>query len=295
MELRHIRYFLAVADHGNFTRAAQHVGIGQPPLSQQIKDLETEIGAKLFHRVPHGAELTDAGAAFKAIVEQFPDLAQQAIHAAQRAARGEVGTIHVGFTGSAAFSPVVPAAIRAFRRAWPTVKLTLTETNSTRLLTDLIDGQLDAAFLRQNTVDHANIKLHDLGNEPMLAVLPTGHPAATHETISLAMLAHDPFVLTPREVGPTHFDTVINACRNAGFEPELGQSAPQIGSVINLVAAEMGVSLVPAGMGQLQVRGVVYRPIKGTPAIAFLALAYRRNTTSTVIRNFINSTINGQN
>jgi DNA-binding transcriptional LysR family regulator len=128
----------------------------------------------------------------------------------------------------------------------------------------------------------------------MLAVLPVGHPAAVHETISLAMLAHDPFVLTPREVGPTHFDTVVNACRNAGFEPELGQSAPQIGSVINLVAAEMGVSLVPAAMGQLQVRGVAYRPIDGIPAIAFLSLAYRRDTISTVIRNFIDSTINDQ-
>ncbi|OSQ38890.1 LysR family transcriptional regulator [Thalassospira mesophila] len=294
MELRHIRYFLAVANEGNFTRAAQRIGIGQPPLSQQIKDLETEIGAKLFHRVPHGAILTDAGQAFKAIVCQFPDLAEQAIHAAQRAARGEVGSIHVGFTGSAAFNPVVPAAIRAFRRAWPTVKLTLTETNSTRLLTDLIEGHLDAIFLRQKIVENTNIKLHDLGDEPMLAVVPTSHPAAAHHTVCLAMLQNDPFILTPREVGPTHFDTVIHACRNAGFDPQLGQSAPQIGSVINLVAAELGVSLVPASMGQLQVRGVVYRPVMDVPPIAFLALAYRRDTTSSVIRNFIDSTLQDQ-
>ena len=287
MELRHIRYFLAVAAEGNFTRAAQQVGIGQPPLSQQIKDLEHEIGVKLFHRLPHGAELTDAGQAFHDIVQQFPDLAQQAIQAAQRAARGEVGTIHVGFTGSAAFHPVVPAAIRTFRRAWPQVKLTLTETNSTRLLNSLIDGHLDAAFLRQNVVDHPDIALHDLGSEPMVAVLPGSHPAASHKTVPLAMLADDPFILTPREVGPTHFDTVINACHMAGFAAQLGQSAPQFGSVINLVAAELGVSLLPTSMQQLQARGVVYRPITDHAPMAYLALAYRRNGRSTVTDNFI--------
>ncbi|AUG52667.1 LysR family transcriptional regulator [Thalassospira marina] len=291
MELRHIRYFLAVAEEGNFTRAAAQIGIGQPPLSQQIKDLETEIGAKLFHRLPHGAELTDAGHAFRDIVGQFPGLALQAVHAAQRAARGEVGNIHVGFTGSAAFNPVVPAAIRAFRRAWPKVRLTLTETNSTRLLASLIDGHLDAAFLRQNIVDHPDIDLHDLGREPMVAVLPSSHPAASRETVPLSMLADDPFILTPREVGPTHFDTVINACHMAGFEAQLGQSAPQFGSMINLVAAELGVSLVPTSMQQLQVRGVVYRPVAGDVPVAYLALAYRRDGRSAVTNNFITGTV----
>ncbi|OKH89668.1 LysR family transcriptional regulator [Thalassospira sp. TSL5-1] len=287
MELRHIRYFLAVAEEGNFTRAAQKIGIGQPPLSQQIKDLETEIGAKLFHRRPQGAELTDAGRAFRDIAGQFPALAQQAVQAARRAARGEVGNLHVGFTGSAAFNPVVPSAIRAFRRTWPKVNLTLTETNSTRLLASLIDGQLDAAFLRQNVVDHANIALHELGAEPMVAVLPSGHPAASAETVNLAALADDPFILTPREVGPTHFDNVLNACARAGFTMRLGQSAPQFGSVINLVAAELGVSLVPTSMQQLQARGVVYRPIADSAPMAYLALAYRRDTRSTVTDNFI--------
>ena len=287
MELRHIRYFLAVAEEGNFTRAAQQIGIGQPPLSQQIKDLETEIGARLFHRLPHGAELTDAGRAFRDIAGQFPALAQQAVQAARRAARGEVGNLHVGFTGSAAFNPVVPAAIRTFRRAWPMVNLTLTETNSTRLLASLIDGQLAAAFLRQNAVDHSDIALHDLGSEPMMAVLPGSHPAASAETINLAALANDPFILTPREVGPTHFDTVMNACQQAGFTARLGQSAPQFGSVINLVAAELGVSLVPTSMQQLQARGVVYRPIAGSAPVAWLSLAYRRDARSTVTDNFI--------
>ena len=121
MELRHIRYFLAVAEERHFTRAAAKVGIGQPPLSQQIKDLEAEIGTQLFHRLAHGAELTAAGEAFLEGVKEMPALAQRA---AQRAARGETGSLRVGFTASSAFNTVVPSAIRAFRRAYAGVELT---------------------------------------------------------------------------------------------------------------------------------------------------------------------------
>ena len=116
MELRHIRYFLAVAEERNFTRAAARVGIGQPPLSQQIKDLESEVGTNLFQRLPQGAELTEAGRAFLEIVKGFPAQAERAVRAAQRAARGESGTLRVGFTGSAVFNPVVAGAVRKFRR-----------------------------------------------------------------------------------------------------------------------------------------------------------------------------------
>ena len=124
MELRHIRYFLAVAEERHFTRAAAKVGIGQPPLSQQIKDLEAEIGAALFRRVAHGAELTPAGDAFLEMVQEMPALAEHAKNAARRASRGEVGSLRVGFYRfTAAFNPVVPSAIRAFRRAYPGVAL----------------------------------------------------------------------------------------------------------------------------------------------------------------------------
>src|ERR1700731_1808165 len=127
MELRHIRYFLAVAEERHFTRAAAKIGIGQPPLSQQIKDLEAEIGAPLFHRVPHGAELTSAGEAFLQAVKEMPALAERATKAARRAVRGETGSLRPGYTPSATFKPPVPSAIRAFRRAYPEVDLTLEE------------------------------------------------------------------------------------------------------------------------------------------------------------------------
>ena len=287
MELRHIRYFLAVAEEQNFPRAAARVGIGQPPLSQQIRDLEAEVGAPLFHRVPHGAELTEAGRAFLEAARPLPLQAEQALLAARRAGRGETGALRVGFTGSAPFNPVVTAAIRAFRRAFPEVELTLEEANTTRLVAALREGAVDAVFLRSRAVAGEDLQLRHLPEEPMLAALPAGHPAAARGAVDLALLREDAFILTPRAVGPTLYDTVIAACRRAGFEPILGQAAPQMSSVVNLVAAELGVSLVPASMRQLQVIGVAYRPIAGEAPMAQLSLASRRGERSVLVRNFI--------
>ena len=151
MELRHIKYFLAVAEERHFTRAAAKVGIGQPPLSQQIKDLEREVGAALFHRLAHGAELTEAGKAFLAGVKEMPLIAERASMAARRAVRGETGSLRVGFTATATFNVGVPAAIRTFRRAYPEVYLTLEEANTTRLVVGLRDGALDVVLDRKST------------------------------------------------------------------------------------------------------------------------------------------------
>jgi DNA-binding transcriptional LysR family regulator len=287
MELRHVRYFLAVAEERNFTRAAARVGIGQPPLSQQIKDLEAEVGTNLFQRLPQGAELTEAGRAFLEMVKGFPAQAERAVRAAQRAARGESGTLRVGFTGSAVFNPVVAGAVRKFRRAYADVELSLVEVNSVGLISGLVEGTLDAVFLRPGTAGSEELHLRLLSEEPMLAVLPASHAAAKDEEVHLARLRSDPFILTPRSVGSTLFDTVIAACRKAGFEPVLGQTAPQIGSVINFVAAELGVSLVPASMRAVKVPGVVYREVSGAAPVARLSLATRRGDTSPVLRNFV--------
>jgi DNA-binding transcriptional LysR family regulator len=287
MELRHIRYFLAVAEERHFTRAAARVGIGQPPLSQQIKDLEDEIGARLFHRVAYGAELTAAGEAFLESVKKMPILADRAVKAAQRASRGETGSIRIGFTTSSAFNVAVPAAIRAFRRAYSDVDLTLEEAYTTRLVAGLQDGSLDAAFLRADAAGVEAFHLRPLSESAMVAVLPDSHPAAAQQEVDLATLRKDTFLLVPRLISPTLYDSVIAACRKAGFEPMIGQIAPQIGSIAILVAAELGVSIVPASMSQLQVAGVVYRAIVGDAPIAALALAHRRGETSPIVRNFI--------
>ena len=287
MELRHIRYFLAIAREGNFTRAAAGLGISQPPLSLQIKDLEQEVGALLFRRMAHGAELTPAGEAFLAVVGGMPELAERAIRHAQRAARGEIGVLRVGFTASSAFNAVVPGTLRVFRRAYPGIKLMLEEANTTRLTTGLDDSTLDIAFLRPEGVDGRNLQLRLLSEEPMVLAIPTGHVMADEDGVDLAQLAKDPFILFPRSVGPTLYDTIINACRESGFEPHVDQFAPQISSIINLVAAELGVSIVPASMGQIHIAGVAFREIKGKTPTARLALAYRKGSTSNPVRNFM--------
>jgi DNA-binding transcriptional LysR family regulator len=289
MELRHIRYFLAVAGEGNFTRAAARIGIGQPPLSQQIRDLENEVGAALFHRVPHGAELTEAGAAFLAAVRTMPDQAALAVRQAQRAARGETGTLRVGFTGASIFNPLVPGTVRSFRRAYPEVELTLTEANSIGLVAALRDESIDAAFVRPNGAEGDDVMAYQFMDEPMVVALPQGHPAVHGDEgrpIDLMVLKDEPFILTPHYIGPTLLDVAVEACRRAGFEPILGQPAPQIVSVLSLVAAELGVSIVPASMLQLHVDGVVYRDIAGERSFARLALVHLRTNRSTLVQNF---------
>jgi DNA-binding transcriptional LysR family regulator len=181
---------------------------------------------------------------------------------------------------------VVTATIRSFRRAYPDVELTLEEANTTRLVAGIRDGELDAVFLRSDAAGE-DLQLRRLSEEPMLVVLPASHPVAKAVEVDLVRLKSDALILTPRDAGPTLFDTVIQVCRQAGFEPTLGQSAPQISSVVNLVAAELGFSLVPASMRQLQVTGVVYREVKGDAPIVHLALACRRGETSKIVRNFI--------
>ncbi|KQM19120.1 hypothetical protein ASE49_07645 [Novosphingobium sp. Leaf2] len=289
MELRHIRYFLAVADERHFTRAAQQLGIAQPPLSAQIKALEDELGVRLFHRVPQGAVLTEAGIAFRRAVEQIPGIVEHAIHAAQRAGRGETGALRVGYTGSAKFHSAVPNAIRQFRRRWPDIALKLVEQNSIDLARALEDDMIDIAFLRPPSVDSSDVVLDTVVDEGMVLVLPASHALAqsSADALPLAAIRDEPLVLTTPEAGRTLFNVAVEACRAAGFEPLLGQPAPQIGSILALVAAEFGVSIVPASMRHMALDGIAYRDIEGAEASVRLALAYRRGDTGIVMRNFL--------
>ncbi|MPW23038.1 LysR family transcriptional regulator [Paraburkholderia sp. CNPSo 3157] len=287
MELRHIRYFLAVAEERNVTRAAEKLGIGQPPLSQQIHALEDELGVRLFRRTGHGVLLTEAGEAFAVDAKRLLDDARHAIKSAQSAGRGETGQLNIGFTGSAAFNPVVSNLIRQYRQSYPAVSLTLAEGNTAQLLAYLDDGRLDVAFVRLGSQSPAGVAFHHIAVEPMRLVLPTTHPLAKRRKIPLIALAKDPFVLLPRDASPTLHDVIVGACRDAGFEPVMGQQAPQLSSVVNLVAAEFGVSLVPASVCQIQVEGVVYADVlRGNISIR-LALASRKNTSIAKTANFL--------
>ena len=291
MELRHIRYFLAVAEEGNVTRAAEKLGIGQPPLSQQILALERELGVSLFRRTGHGVLLTEAGEALLADARRLLDDARQAVLNTQRAGRGETGHLNLGFTASSAFNPAVPALIRAFRNAYPGVGLMLTEGNTTQLLASLTEERLDIAFVRPGLNSFPGISLYQIASEPMKIVLPAKHPLAARRRLSLSDLAGESFVLIPKEASPTLHDEIVSACRAAGFEPRLGQQAPQLSSVVSLVSAEFGVSVVPASVAQIRAEGVVYMDIAGAKVQTRLALASRENDTSAKTANFLKEVV----
>ncbi|MGN6086464.1 LysR family transcriptional regulator [Trinickia sp.] len=287
MELRHIRYFLAVAEERNVTRAAEKLGIGQPPLSQQIHALEAELDVRLFRRTGHGVVLTEAGETFLVDARRLLESAGQAIANAQSAGRGETGQLNIGFTGSAAFNPIVPRMTRQFRQSYPGVTLTLSEGNTAELLDDLKAGRVDVAFVRLGAQSPAGMTFHHIAAERMRLVLPATHRLARKQRIKLEMLAGEPFVLLPRDVSPTLHDVIVGACRQAGFEPVLGQQAPQLSSVVNFVAAEFGVSLVPASVCQIQVEGVVYADVAGANITIRLALASQAQPKTSKVENFL--------
>jgi DNA-binding transcriptional LysR family regulator len=289
VELRHIRYFLAVAEEQNFTRAAARLGIGQPPLSQQIRDLERELGGALFHRLPHGAELTEAGAAFLPEAESILIAAARARTAVERATRGEAGRLAIGLTGSAAFHPIVTQTIRDFRRRWPEVQVTLDEANTMRLLDQLKREELDAIFLRPGLEELEGLRLLRLPDEPMLAAIPNSHPLAKAAGLALGDLAREPLILFPPAIGLSLYHEVLSACRQAGFDPITAQVAPQISSALSLVAAELGIAIVPQSIARISVKGIVYRPITDIVPVARLALATRQGREPALLRNLAQS------
>ncbi len=299
MELRHLRYFIAVAEEKHMTRAAERLGIQQPPLSMQIRALEKELGVQLFRRQPRGMELTDAGVAFLDQARVILEQVDRALATTRRTARGEQGRVVVGFTSSAPFHPFVPRVIRAFREMSPLVSLVLEESGSSELVQGLHDEEIDAAFIRSPVADVVGLTVRPLLQEKMVVALPKGHPLAgsarkkkstqtRSAPLPLADLATETFILYKRPGGPGLYDTIITACRSAGFSPHVGQEAPRIISTLNLVAAGLGVSLVPESLRRLQMDGVVYRRLADNAQLtAPLILACRRGENAASVQRFI--------
>lgn len=283
-----MRYAVAVAEEKHFTRAAARLGIAQPPLSQQIKVLENELGTRLFHRLPKGVELTEAGAAFIPLAVASLQAASQATEAAKRAAKGEVGALSIGFTSSASFNPVVPKIIGRFREAHRDLTVTLVEQTTAMLLEALHKRTVDLAFLRPALGETDGLVCRRLPDEDLWIALPPRHPLSGADHLDLVEIAADPFILYPRANGRLLYDTIIAACRNAGFSPKVAQEAPQLASTVNLVAAGVGVALVPESLCRLHPHGVTYSRIAGNVPKAQLVLAHRRiESTRPAIRNFM--------
>jgi DNA-binding transcriptional LysR family regulator len=275
MELRHMRYFVAVAETRHFTRAAQALGIGQPPLSQQIQALERELGAALFARRPRAVALTPAGEALYEDARRILRDVERAAERVRRVARGEAGRLRLGMINSAPFHPLIPRVIREFRRAYPQVALSLDEGPTPQLAAAVRDGELDVAFVRPLLGAEPGVASEVVADEDMVVALPSGHPLARRATVPLLALSIEPFVLFPRSIGAGLHDSIVSACRSAGFSPRIVQETSQVTSIVNLVAAGLGVSIVPASMQQVHSDGVTYRAIRRPAPKARLALIFR--------------------
>ena len=291
MELRHLRYFVAVAEEGYITRAAERLGIQQPPLSQQIRALERELEVQLLRRLPRGVALTAAGEAFLTEARVILARVGEARLVARRAARGETGRIGIGFTSSASFHPLVPRAIRAFRDANPLVALSLEESGTGELVEAIQAGRIDAAFVRSPITAAAEIAVHSVLAEDMIAVFPAGHRLAAEPEappLALAELAGETFILYRRPLGPGLYDAIIAACQRAGFSPQIGQEAPRMLATLSLVAAGLGVTLLPGSMRRLRVEGLAYRRLdEQAGLVAPLNLACRRGKSAPAAHRFI--------
>jgi len=293
MDLRHLRYFIAVAEEGHVTRAAERLGIQQPPLSQLIKTIERELDVKLFRRKPRGVELTDAGRAFFDDARSIFLQLDQSFEKTRRIARGEQGQITVGIASTAHFHPFVPRVIRMYREAFPQVLLTLEEGATSDLLSQVRSERVDVGFIRMPFSDTRDLVFNPLFEEKMVVALPSQHVLAQRwkavdAPIPFKALSEETFILYRRSDGPGLPEVVIAACHATGFSPHFGQNAPRPASALNLVAAGFGITIIPAALRRMHLDGVVYRSLKGpTQPKAPLNLVSRRLDPSAAIQQFV--------
>ena len=287
MDLRHLRYFVTVAETLHFTRAAQQLGIRQPPLSQQIKQLEQHIGTKLFRRLSRGVELTEAGALFLAEARAILAHIDRAITDAQRRARGESGRIRVGFAGGTYYHPAVPAVIQSFRQSYSEVSLSSEYNTTGALVAGLLDGRIDVAFVWPPIEQDGRLQLRNFVDEEFVVAVPVGHPLNRAGPCRLADLKSETLVLFPREFSRGFYDTIIAACHAAGFSPQVEEGAADLLSIMPMIEAGFGVSIVPGSFGRVRPDGVACRPIAGIAPQAPIGLAYRSDDRSTALANFV--------
>ena len=286
VELRHLRYFLAVADELHFGRAAARVGIAQPALSQQIKRLEIAIGTDLFNRSTREVRLTAAGAALRPHATHAIEDAENGVLAAVRASRGEVGRVAVGFIETAA-GMLVPAAVRRFRADRPEVELILRELGVDQQIEELRSGTLDVGIVRP-PVEASDLLFETVVDEGLLAAVPATHPLANGRRVSAAALAEEPLIALSREVVPGLFDQVIELLGEHGGPRRAAQEATSIQAVLGLVAADLGVALLPASVQTLSREGVTFVPLDESPRSEMRTVC-RRDDLSPLVVAFLDA------
>jgi DNA-binding transcriptional LysR family regulator len=270
-ELRHLRYFVAVADELNYTRAAERLHLAPQALSAAIQQLEAALGVKLLERTTRRVALTDPGAAFLRETRRTLAQADRAVEAARRAAAGETGTVTVGFLSSTA-NYVMPPVVRAMRERHPDVTVR-TEALAVRELVDRVrDGHLDVGVTRPPIIDDPRFVTETILTEPVAAVLPAAHPLAARPLLRLAQLADEPWVLTERSSWPPWHDKYDEDFGRAGFQPHVVQRSNSIQNLLALVAAGVGVTRLPLSSRSLRDGGVAFVPLVGDTAEVVLLL-----------------------
>ncbi len=285
VELRQLRYFVAVAEELHFRRAAERLHMSQPPLSQAIRQLETEIGAELLLRNRRRVELTPAGAAFLREARAILAAAEDAAETARRTSRGEVGRLSIGFVGSAMYGRL-PEVLREFRAAYPDVDVRLRELTTPRQIDALAQRQIDLGVLRLGRPDEG-LELQTLSRERVVVALPAGHVLASRKTLPLSALAHEPFVLLSRRAAPGLRDAIALAVAAAGGSGHVIQEVAEMQTVIGLVAAGLGVSFVPESVGAAGRNDVIFRELEGEAPTVELELAWRRDERSALLDAFL--------
>ena len=285
MELRQLRYFVAVADELHFRRAAARLHITQPPLSQQIRLLEEELGCKLLNRSQRRVELTTAGEAFLRDARELLADLDRAVTTARRIGAGQDGRLRISFVGSALLS-TVPEVVQRFRLARPNVEVELREQATTEQLSALRAGVVDLGLVRPPIDDLAGLRQELVLRESTVAVVPAHHPLALRQRASLEQIAIEPLVMFPRDQAPGFHDVLMASLASSGVTPRIVQYAPETTTIVGLVAAGIGVSLVPASVARLGLDGVAYVQILNAPASELVAVA-REDDDSALVTAFV--------
>jgi DNA-binding transcriptional LysR family regulator len=287
MELRHLRYFCAVAEHGSFTTAARQLNVSQSGVSGQVRDLEREIGVNLFRRKQREVTLTPEGSVFFREAREILIRADRAVELTVRSSRGVSGTLTVGLCGpvTAAF---LPKLIRKFRKEFPGVTLALRELAPSAQIEALLNGHIDIAFTRGMSPQAKSLIGHELlVRESFVVALPKGHSLASEQTVALKRLAKERLILYCREGAPEIFDAIVTMCKKKKFSPRIGDTPRSWQAILTMVEADEGVALVPSCVQHLRADDVVFRPLVEKRCEVDALFAWRRDDTSIVTHSFL--------